>query len=268
MAKTATAPQVGSLLREWRHRRRRSQLDLALDAGVSARHISFIETGRSKPSRPMVSGLAETLEVPLRERNQLLLAAGYSPEYRELAYEDPELTPVRDAIQQVLDAHDPFPALVVDRHWELVAANRGLGLLTATVDPDLLEPPANALRISLHPRGLAPRMLNHAEWRAHTLDRLSRQLRLTADPAIEALIEELAAYPHPEWEGPERPLRQEVFVPLRLRAEDGGELSFFGTVATFGTAVDITVAELSIESFFPADSATAAAMQAWAAASS
>jgi transcriptional regulator with XRE-family HTH domain len=234
-------------------------MELALDAGVSARHISFLETGRSRPSREMVLGLAGELEVPLRERNELLLAAGFAPEYRELAYEDPELAPVREAVEQVLAGHDPYPALVVDRHWELVVANEGLGLLLDGVAPHLLEPPANAMRIALHPEGMAPRILNFGEWCLHIFHRLDRQVQLTGDPAIAELRDELRGYVEAgAGEGP--PPEHDVFIPLRLRAPDGGELRFLSTVATFGTAVDITVAELSIESFFPADAATAAAL--------
>jgi transcriptional regulator with XRE-family HTH domain len=259
MASAATESGVGPLLREWRRRRHRSQLELALDAGVSARHISFLETGRANPSREMVIGLAANLEVPLRERNELLIAAGFAPEYRQLAYEDPGLAPIREAIEQVLSAHDPYPAVVVDRHWELVAANRGLSIFTAGVAPHLLEPPANALRISLHPEGMAPRINNLGEWRAHTLRRLERQLRLTGDPAVSGLIEELSSYPGPDpADVPES--EHDVFVPLRVRGPKDEELSFFGTIATFGTAVDVTVAELSIESFFPADATTIAAL--------
>lgn len=259
MASATTESGVGPLLREWRRRRHRSQLELALDAGVSARHISFLETGRANPSREMVIGLAANLEVPLRERNELLVAAGYAPEYRQLAYEDPDLAPVREAIEQVLSAHDPYPAVVVDRHWELVAANRGLAIITEGVAPHLLEPPANALRISLHPEGLAPRIINLGEWRAHLLRRLERQLRLTGDPAVSGLIEELSSYPGPDpADVPES--EHDVFVPLRVRGPKDEELSFFGTIATFGTAVDVTVAELSIESFFPADATTVAAL--------
>jgi transcriptional regulator with XRE-family HTH domain len=264
MATTVSAPGVGPLLREWRRRRHRSQLELALDSGVSARHISFLETGRSNPSREMVIGLASQLEVPLRERNELLIAAGYAPEYRQLAYEDSDLAPVREAIEQVLSAHDPYPALVVDRHWELVAANRGLGILTGGVAAHLLEPPANALRISMHPEGMAPRILNLGEWRAHTLHRLERQMRLTGDVAIAGLIDELASYPGPDAPGAGEGAAHDVFVPLRMRGPKDQELRFFGTIATFGTAVDVTVAELSIESFFPADATTAAATRAWA----
>jgi transcriptional regulator with XRE-family HTH domain len=263
---TASPTGVGPLLREWRHRRRRSQLELALEAGVSARHISFLETGRSNPSREMVIGLADNLEMPLRDRNELLIAAGFAPEYRELAYEDPDLEPVRAAIEQVLAGHDPYPALVVDRHWELVTANRGLGLLTDGVAPHLLEPPANAMRIALHPEGLAPRILNFGEWRDNILRRIERQSRLTGEEAMAELGAELAAYPVPDAGvyAAKAEHDQDVFMPLLLRGFDGEELNFFSTVATFGTAVDVTVAELSIESFFPADDLTAAACRAYA----
>jgi transcriptional regulator with XRE-family HTH domain len=257
-----TATGVGPLLREWRRRRRCSQMELALEAGVSARHISFLETGRSNPSREMVIGLAANLELPLRDRNELLIAAGYAPEYRELAYEDPGLEPVRAAIEKVLAAQDPYPALVVDRHWEMVTANRGLGLLTDGVAPHLLEPPANAMRIALHPEGMAPRIVNLDEWRRHILHRIERQSRLTGEAAMAELYEELVGYGGPADEAPAPD--HDVFIPLRLRGPGGEELSFFSTVATFGTAVDVTVAELSIESFFPADERTAAACRAYA----
>lgn len=263
---SATATGVGPLLREWRHRRRRSQLELALEAGVSARHISFLETGRSNPSREMVIGLADNLEMPLRDRNELLIAAGFAPEYRELAYEDPDLEPVRAAIDQVLAGHDPYPALVVDRHWEMVTANRGLGLLTDGVAPHLLEPPANAMRIALHPEGMAPRILNWDAWRDKIVGRIERQARLTGEPAMAELRDELAAYPAPAVASDPgaAALDHDVFTPLLLRGPDGETLNFFSTVATFGTAVDVTVAELSIESFFPADDVTAAACRAFA----
>jgi len=265
-AVSAPKRSVGPLLREGRRRRRRSQLELALDAGVSARHISFLETGRSNPSREMVIGLAANLDLPLRDRNELLIAAGFAPEYRELAYEDPALEPVRAAIDQVLAAHDPYPALVVDRHWEMITANRGLGLLTDGVAPHLLEPPANGMRIALHPEGMAPRILNWSEWRHHILRRIDRQARLTGEPAMAEMSEELAAFPNPEVEedrsGPGND--HDVFMPLLLRGPEGEVLNFFSTIATFGTAVDVTVAELSIESFFPADDVTAAACRAWA----
>jgi transcriptional regulator with XRE-family HTH domain len=260
-----TVTGVGPLLREWRHRRRRSQLELALEAGVSARHISFLETGRSNPSREMVIGLATNLEMPLRDRNELLIAAGYAPEYRELAYEDPDLEPVRAAIDEVLAAHDPYPALVVDRQWELVTANRGMGLLTAGVAPHLLEPPANVMRLALHPEGMAPRILNWDDWRSKIVGRIERQARLTGEPAMAELRDELAAYTAPQGTDLSTAgVGHDVFTPLLLRGPEGETLNFFSTVAIFGTAVDITVAELSIESFFPADDITAAACRAFA----
>jgi transcriptional regulator with XRE-family HTH domain len=261
-----TVTGVGPLLREWRRRRRCSQLELALEAGVSARHISFLETGRSNPSREMVIGLAANLEMPLRDRNELLIAAGYAPEYRELAYEDPDLEPVRAAIDEVLAAHDPYPALVVDRQWELVTANRGMGLLTAGVAPHLLEPPANTMRLALHPEGMAPRILNWDDWRDKIVGRIERQARLTGEPAMAELRDELAAYPAPAAAADRSAstLDHDVFTPLLLRGPGGEVLNFFSTVAIFGTAVDITVAELSIESFFPAEDVTAAACRAFA----
>ena len=249
---------LGLLLRDWRHRRRLSQLDLALDAGVSARHLSFVETGRSRPSREMVLHLAEQLDVPLRDRNQLLLAAGYAPVYEQRPIDAPEMAPVREALDVVLKGHEPYPALVVDRGWNLVLANDSVQLLTADVAPELLEPPLNVLRASLHPEGVAPRIANLGEWRAHVLDRLRRQVALTADDELAALYAELAAYPGGE-EG-HAVTGGEIAVPVRLRTE-GGELAFFSTVTTFGTAVDITLAELSIEAFFPADEATTAALR-------
>jgi transcriptional regulator with XRE-family HTH domain len=253
----AEMSEVGLLLRDWRRRRRLSQLDLALEAGVSTRHLSFVETGRARPSPEMVVHLAEQLEVPLRDRNRLLLAAGYAPTYRERALDEPDMGPVREALDRVLAAHEPYPAVVVDRGWNLVASNASVGLLLAGVAPHLLEPPANVLRISLHPEGVAPRIVNLGEWRAHLLERLQRQVALTGDPELAALHDELSAYP-----GPAAPHASgdEIAVPLRVRT-DARELAFVSTVATFGTAVDITLAELSIESFFPADAATAEALR-------
>jgi transcriptional regulator with XRE-family HTH domain len=261
MTRVADRPRVGTLLRDWRQRRRMSQLDLALEAGVSARHLSFLETGRSKPSREMVLHLSDQLDVPLRDRNQLLLAAGYAPAYAEHDLDAPELGPVRDAIDQVLRAHEPYPALVVDRHWGLVAANRPVGALTAGVAAELLEPPANVLRLSLHPDGLAPRIANLHQWRTHLLDRLAREATASGDPALRALHEELAGYSAGEPGAELDPAFADIAVPLRLR-HGGRELAFLSTATTFGTAVDVTVAELSIESFFPADVETAEAMRA------
>jgi transcriptional regulator with XRE-family HTH domain len=247
---------VGPLLRDWRQRRRLSQLDLALEAGVSARHLSFVETGRSRPSADMVLHLAAQLEIPLRERNRLLLAAGHAPIYEQHTLEDPEMAPVRDTIQRVLTAHEPYPAIVVDRHWEMLAANAAIGILVEGVAPELMEPPINVLRIGLHPAGMAPRIINYGEWRAHRVERLDRQVALTGDAQLRSLLDEVATYSGPDTTDPGP--SDEIAVPLRLRTPDGGELSFISTVATFGTAIEITASELSIESFFPADAETAA----------
>lgn len=248
---------VGPLLRDWRVRRRMSQLDLALEAGVSPRHVSFVETGRSRPSADMVLHLAEQLDVPLRDRDALLLAAGHAPAFGRRDLDAPEMALVRDAIDLVLRAHEPYPAAVVDRGWNLVAGNGGIAVLTASVAAHLLEPPVNVLRLSLHPEGLAPRIANLGEWREHLLHRLGRQVALTGDDDAAALLAELESYPGARDDDEERPPHNDIVVPLRLR--DG--LAFFSTVATFGTAVDITVSELSIESFFPADAATAQALR-------
>jgi transcriptional regulator with XRE-family HTH domain len=253
---------VGELLREWRVRRRLTQLALAIQAGISTRHLSFVETGRATPSREMVVHLAEQLEVPLRERNQLLLAAGYAPAYAETGLDAPRMAAVRAAVRQVLAGHEPFPALVLDRGWNIVEANASVALFTAGVPADLLAPPANVIRISLHPEGLAPRIVNLSEWRAHLLAGLRRQVELTADAALGALYDEVRGYPC-EASGPEHepPAQGAVFVPLRIR-HDGRELAFFSTVTAFGTPLDITVAELAIEAFYPADDATASALGA------
>jgi transcriptional regulator with XRE-family HTH domain len=230
-----------------------SQLDLALEAGVSARHLSFLETGRSRPSREMVLHLSEQLEVPLRDRNQLLLAAGYSPAYVERPLDAPDMTAVREALDRILKGHEPYPAVVVDRWWDLAAANAGIGLLTAEVAPHLMEPPVNALRVTLHPEGMAPRIANLAEWRAHLLDRLRRQIAVTGDERLAALYAELSEYPGGEATLPAH--EPGIAVPLRVTVH-GTELLFFSTVSTFGTAVDITLAELAVEAFFPADATT------------
>jgi transcriptional regulator with XRE-family HTH domain len=258
---TDRRPRVGAMLRDWRRRRRLSQLDLALAADVSARHLSFVETGRARPSAELVLQLADQLEVPLRARNQLLLAAGYAPVYGQHALDAPEMGPVREAIERVLAGHEPFPALVVDRHWGLVAANRAVGLLTAGVSPALLAEPVNVLRVALHPEGLAPRIANLAEWRAHLLERLGRQAVASGDPALAALHDELASYPASEPAQAHDLAAGEIATPLRLRHADG-ELAFISTVTTFGTAVDVTLSELAIEAFFPADARTAEVMRA------
>jgi transcriptional regulator with XRE-family HTH domain len=252
--------RIGSLLRDWRGRRRMSQQDLALEAGVSARHLSFVETGRSKPSAEMVIQLAEHLDVPLRDRNTLLLAAGYAPAYAQHDLDAPEMGPVREAIDRVLRGHEPYPAVVVDRHWGLVAGNRAVPLLIEGAAAQLLAPPVNVLRLTLHPEGMAPRIANLGEWRAHLLDRLGRQVVTSGDPALAALHEELAELPGGEPGHHAADLAAgEIAVPLRIRHGDA-ELRFISTYTTFGTAVDVTVSELSIEAFFPADEQTARAL--------
>ncbi len=256
--------RVGTLLREWRQRRRLSQLDLALEAGVSTRHLSFVETGRAKPSPEMVVHLAEQLQVPLRERNQLLLAAGYAPQYGARSLDDPELAPIRDALGHVLAGHEPYPALAVDAEWNLVASNGALGPLLEGVAPELLQPPANCMRIALHPGGMAPRVINLAQWRTHLLHRLERQIALTGDERLLDLRAELLGYPDAPAREPVPP-SGDLMVELKLATGDGEQLSFFSTVTTFGTAIDITISELSIEAFFPADPATAAILSSAAA---
>src|SRR5262245_19601266 len=247
---------AGELLREWRNRRRWSQLDLALEAGVSARHLSFVETGRSQPSREMVLTLAEHLEVQLREQNALLLAASYAPVFSETGLDSEEMEPVRRALDAILGGHEPYPAVIVDREWEIVASNRPAQMLLGGVSEELLAPPLNALRITLHPDGLAPRILNFREWSEHLLTRLHRQALLSQDPALAALERELISYPRVEAASAPTEPAEMLFVPLRLRLPSGVELSLFSTLATFGTALDITLEELSIEAFFPADEAT------------
>jgi len=251
---------VGSLLRAWRQRRRLSQLDLACEADISTRHLSFLETGRSVPSREMLLHLAEQLEIPLRERNNLLIAAGYAPVFRERPLGDPALNAARKIIDLVLAGHEPYPALAVDRHWSLIASNRSVPLLIAGVDASLLEPPVNVLRLSLHPGGLAPRIANLAEWRSHLLTRLRRQIDVSADPVLAELFNELSGYPVSGGKKYESQTDYAgVAVPFQFASENG-VLSFLSTTTVFGTPVDITLAELALESFFPANSATSDAM--------
>jgi len=258
MEVASSNPGVGELLRSWRRRRHLSQLELSLDSDISTRHLSFLETGRSSPSREMVVRLAETLEVPLRERNTLLLAAGYAPLYPQRSLDSPEMEPVRAALDRFLRAHEPFPAIVVDRHHDIVAANDAVATLTAGCAPELLEPPSNAIRLALHPDGLAARTVNAGEWSAHLLGRLRREVAVSADPALEALLAEAESYPAGR-DALAGEAGEEVLVPLRLR--DGErELAFLSTISVFGTALDITLAELSIEAFYPANAQTAARM--------
>ncbi|MGP9821606.1 MmyB family transcriptional regulator [Salinarimonas sp. NSM] len=258
----APAPHsFGDHLRLWRRRRRLSQLDLALDAEVSQKHLSFCESGRARPSREMVLRLAEHLAVPLRERNALLLAAGYAPLYPERRLDDPSLAAAREAVARVLEGHEPYPALAVDRHWTLLAMNAAVPALLAGVrEARLMEPPVNVLRLSLHPGGLAPAIVNLGDWRTHILERLARQVETTADPTLAALAEEIAAYPAPPSDapGPGSPAAA-IALPLRLRTPLG-ELAFVSTVTVFGTPVDVTLSELAIEAFFPADAATKRAL--------
>lgn len=251
---------VGTLLRDWRQRRHMSQLDLACEADVSTRHLSFVETGRSQPSREMLLHLAELLDVPLRERNALLVAGGFAPVFPERRLDDPALAPARTAVDLVLAGHEPNPAIAVDRHWTLVAANRAARRLLSGVDARQLQPPVNVLRLSLHPEGLASRIANYAEWRAHVLSRLRRQVDLTADPVLMELANEIAGYPAPRGADGAHRIADDryagVVVPMRL-VSDAGVLSLFGTVTVFGTPIDITLSELAVESFFPADAPTA-----------
>jgi len=259
MAVVAQPAPIGALLREWRERRNLSQFQLASGSAVSARHLSFIETGRSRPSREMVLHLAERLDVPLRDRNRLLLAAGYAPLFRQRPLEDEEMGLVREALDRFLAAHEPYPAVVLDRHANLVAANGAVDILTAGVAPELLEPPANALRVALHPDGLAPQIVNFGEWSAHLLRRLRREIAVSGDEQLVQLHAELTGYPSVETAGEalDTGSAADIVLPLRLRRE-GRELAFFSTVAIFGTALDVTLAELTIEAFYPADRETAA----------
>lgn len=259
---TATRP-IGDLLREWRQHRRLSQLDLALEAEVSARHISFLETGRSLPSREMVLRLAEQLEVPLRERNDLLVAAGFAPLYPERSLEDPALRQAREAVRLVLAGHEPYPALAVDRHWNLVAANQAVTPFFAGIAPALTQPPINVLRATFHPEGVAPRIANFTQWRTHMLQRVQRQVQRTADARLADLLAELRSFPEPVNRGEDQPALgpdvPSMVVPLRLHT-DQGVLTFLYTTTLFGTPLDITLEEIGIEAFFPADEATATAL--------
>ena len=264
---TAMRPNtvVGQQLRGWRERRRVSQLDLSLRAGISARHLSFVETGRSRPSSGLILRLSEELDVPLRDRNALLLAAGFAPAYPEHGLDTPSLGVVTDAMRQVLAAHMPNPAIAVDGHWELIDANDALAPLTEGAAADLMEPPVNVLRLSLHPEGVAPRIANLGQWRQHVLGRVRRQADRTGDAFLGELFDELRGYPGDGTgaydSGPAG--ADDVVVPLRIRL-GGDELSFLSTTTVFGSPLDITVAELAIESFYPLDGHTAATMRALA----
>ncbi|MGW2460460.1 helix-turn-helix domain-containing protein [Streptomyces sp. NPDC001356] len=253
-----TGKGVGPLLRAWRERRRISQLDLALRADSSARHISFVETGRSRPSEEMVLRLAEQLDVPVRERNALLLAAGYAPRYPETPLDDPALDALRDGMERLIRGYEPYPALVVDAGYTVVAANRGIALLLDGVPEELMVPAPNAMRLTLHPRGLAPRIRNLREWRGHLLAQMEREIALHRSERLRALYEEVAAYPVPEEPAGGEPAEPVPYFALPLRIEHAGRtLSFVSSISTFNTPMDVTVAELAIETFLPADPATA-----------
>ncbi|MFL4908095.1 helix-turn-helix domain-containing protein [Streptomyces sp. MMS24-I2-30] len=251
---------VGPLLRAWRERRRLSQLELALRAGSSARHLSFIETGRSRPSEEMVLRLAEHLDVPVRERNALLLAAGYAPRYPQTPLDDPALDALRDGMQRLIGGYEPFPALIVDASYTVVAANRGVSMLLEGVPESLLAPAPNAMRLTLHPQGLAPRIRNLREWRGHLLAQMERQIALHRSDALRELYEEVAAYPVPDRDAgaEDEPAGPVAYFALPLRIEHAGRvLSFVSSIATFNTPMDVTVAELAVETLLPADPATA-----------
>jgi transcriptional regulator with XRE-family HTH domain len=264
MVRVQSQSEVGPLLRQWRERRRVTQLELALDAGISARHLSFVETGRSKPGRATLLRVLQHLDVPFREQNRILLAAGHAPAFPERSLEDPGLAPVRAALDVVLSSHEPYPAVAVDRVWNLVAANSAMLALagSADIDPVLLEPPVNVMRLGLHPRGLAPLFINFPDWHGHWIKRLEHQLAATGDERLAALIDEVATYAEHEHAVVPEVAGSELLGPVKVRTPDGGELSFFGMFATFDTPFEVTTSELAIEFLFPADRATAEALSA------
>jgi transcriptional regulator with XRE-family HTH domain len=257
LSPTATTISFGQRLRAWRQRRRLSQLDLAVDAQISTRHLSYVENGRANPSREMVLRLTSKLQVPLRERNAFLIAAGYAPMYGERRLADPALVAAKQAVELILRSHEPFPALAIDRHWNLVAANRIVPHLLAEVDESLLQPPMNVLRLTLHPLGLAPNIINLAQWRAHLLERLGHQIAATADPALIALLADLQKLPPPESAAAEHLYGEHmgIAVPLKFRSPSG-VLSFISTTTIFGSPTDVTLQELALETFFPLDEPT------------
>ncbi|MBO0747870.1 MAG: helix-turn-helix domain-containing protein [Acidimicrobiaceae bacterium] len=256
MAGTATAtPGVGPMVRDWRIRRRRSQLDLALEAGVSARHLSFVETGRSRPSPELLLMLAERLGVPLRERNSLLLAAGYAPRYHQTSLDDPAMSQVKTALVRMLDLHNPYPGLVIDRSWNVVLANEAGMQLAKLLPAELVGPPLNVFRAGLHPDGMARYTLNFPEWGAYLLGQLQRLRLSSADPEVAALAEEVSAYPNVaalEDRGSAADPASWLMVPWQLRLGEE-TVSLFTTLTTFGTPQDVTLAELAIELYYPAD---------------
>jgi transcriptional regulator with XRE-family HTH domain len=261
-ARRAAPQPFGDYLRHWRQHRRLSQLDLAQEAEISTRHLSFVETGRSVPSREMVLRLAERLDVPLRERNALLVAAGYAPMYRERQLDDPAFAPAKQAVELILKSHEPYPAFAVDRHWNLIAANNMVPLMLSGADASLLDGQVNVLRLSLHPKGVAPRIANLAQWRNHIFERLRQQIQATGDGELVSLLEELRGYPVPEGSGDVHMEGEHlgVVMPFKYRT-DHGILNFISTTTIFGTPVDVTLQELAMETFFPADAMTAQALR-------
>lgn len=255
---TMSDGDVGQLVRRWRLRRRRSQLDVSLAAEVSTRHLSFIETGRAIPSRAMIERLCDELDVPLRERNAFYLAAGLAPVHRERPLS--ELGAARAAVEAVLDGHEPNPAAAVDTHWDLLACNNAMARFLTDLPPEVAGPPPNMLRVTMHPNGFAGRLRNGAEWRAHTLRRVRRQLERTADPVLADLLAELESYPAPVPTDGLEPASNGISTPMRL-VTDAGELSLLYTVTVFGSPRDITLDEVAIETFFPADDATRSALR-------
>lgn len=243
---------VGDLLRDWRKRRRMSQLDLAVEAEISTRHLSFIETGRSQPSREMIMHLSEQMEIPLRERNVLLTAAGYAPVFPERSFDDPQIGNIRKTIDLILTAHEPNPALVIDRRWNLISSNNAVKQLLVGIDQSLLTPPINVLRLSLHPLGLAPKIINLPEWRNHLFARLRRDIDLSADPFLIELMNELRSYKIPNTSDNEHTDMPETIIPIKLATEVGTR-HFISTTMVFGTPLDVTLSELAIECFFPVD---------------
>lgn len=259
MATDAPDVPIGTLLRQWRERRRRTQLDLALDAGISARHLSFVETGRSKPGAEIILRIGERLELPLRERNRLLLAAGHAPAFADRSLQDREMRPTKAALELILAQHEPYPAMVIDRHWNLVSANEAVGVLAGMIDPSLLTPPINVMRAGLHPAGLARWIVNLRQVRAYFTSRLRGQIEATADPELIMLLDEVDSYP---WPGQERdasgqPDDKPTAGPIRMRGPDGNQYSFFGIFATFDAPFDVASSELALELAYPADSLTA-----------
>ncbi|MFD6877465.1 MULTISPECIES: helix-turn-helix domain-containing protein [unclassified Streptomyces] len=253
-----TTATVGNLLRTWRERRGISQLELAGRADSSSRHISFVENGRSRPSEEMVLRLAEHLDVPVRDRNALLVAAGYAPRYAHTPLDAPAMEVLRESLERLMTAYDPYPALVVDATYDVVAANRAVMMLLDGMPEHLLTPPLNVMRITLHPDGLARRIHNLREWRGHLLEQMQRQIALARSPALRSLYEEVAAYPVADRPGDTEPRESVPYIALPLRLEHDGEiLSFVSSISTFNTPMDVTVAELAIETLLPADAATA-----------